>query len=385
MKNKEIRSAYVHFPFCQKKCPYCDFVSYPLPQKEKEGYIDALLKEMEITKHLVKEKTPLSTVYLGGGTPSLFSPKEIRRVLDGLSGLFSFAPEAEITMEVNPGTVSMEALLGYKKAGVNRISMGVQSFSDSILKNIGRIHDAAQATTAIQMVKAVGFSNFSCDLMTGLPGQTEKDAIHSLFSLLDLGVPHISFYALSIEEGTPFYQMYQKREELLPTQEEERRMYHQMLSSLEKKGYRQYEISNCSLPGFESRHNLSYWKALPYYGFGCGAHSYYLGKRRGNTASIEEYQEALEKENPSLLDFQQVEEDITAADEKKEFMLLGFRVTNGVSEEEYQKRFGAELLLDFGDEIEGLLRQGYIDKKDGRIFIKKEKLDVANIVFREFV
>ena len=388
------RSVYVHFPFCVQKCPYCDFVSYPVGSRHDrdsadcsamDGYIDGILREIEATARIASEDglsiLPLETVYLGGGTPSLFAPEEIGRVLATLRECFGILPDAEISMEANPGTVSESSLTDYRSVGVSRISMGVQSLSDGILRRIGRIYSGAEAVASMEAALRAGFLSLSCDLMTGLPGQTAKDAMDSLEALIRLGVPHISFYALSLEEGTPFYDRYASREELLPSQESEREMHHRMLARLAEAGYKHYEISNCALPGHESRHNRMYWKALPYYGLGAGAHSYFAGKRRANSADVGEYLAA----DGSALGFQSVEEEVDLPGEKREFMLLGFRLLDGVSAAEYKERFGSELCADFGSELRALETAGYLKSENGCYRIRKDRLDFANEVFRGFV
>ena len=383
------RSAYVHFPFCVKKCPYCDFISFPLASCGREGYADALAGEIALTAKKMgpeRESAPLSTIYMGGGTPSVFSPEEIESVLKSLFSSFPVSGDAEITLEANPGTVDTESLTGYRKAGINRISLGIQSFSDLVLRRIGRIHSATQAGEAIDSVKSAGFSNFSCDLMTGLPGQTVEDALDGVRYLVRRQVPHISLYALTLESGTAFCQKYRGREEVfLPSQEIEREMYHGMIDVMRQSGYVHYEISNCSLPGYESRHNLNYWEALPYYGFGCGARSYYRGKRRANTENLPIYLNAMSGKNPQLSLVQQIEERISAREEKKEYMLLGFRRITGISGEDYRIRFGSEVRSDFGAQISSLLRKKYIEERENCFCICADKMDFANAVFREFV
>lgn len=383
----KVRAAYIHFPFCQNKCPYCDFVSYALRDVSTAGYVDALIREMELISKSEDGafSAPFDTLYLGGGTPCVFSPEEIERVVQKAQSLFSFSENIEITMEVNPGAVTKESLGEYKNTGINRISLGVQSFSNDVLENIGRIHDATAAVRCITAIRESGFTNFSCDLMTGLPGQSVSSALESAMRLVDLQVPHISHYALTLAQGTPFYQKYIQHPEFLPPEDKERQMHHAILSLLEKNGYHHYEISNCCFPGYESRHNINYWKALPYYGFGCGAHSYYAGKRRANTADICDYREKLFLPDAELSLFQKIEEEISPDEEKKEFILLGLRLLSGVSKDEYHSRFHADLTVDFSQEIASLCEAGLLVEKDACFFIPPDKLDVANLVFMKFV
>jgi oxygen-independent coproporphyrinogen III oxidase len=379
---EKITAAYLHFPFCVRKCPYCDFVSFENCLEKRGEYTDALIKEIEQTE---KSGTALQTIYMGGGTPSLFSPDQIRRILTALEERFGIRNNAEITIEANPGTVDLKSLSGYRKAGVNRISIGVQSFSDPLLCTLGRIHSGEQARKAIEAAKSAGFSNISCDLMTGLPGQSLEDAEESLRILLEYGVPHISFYALTLEEGTPYYGKYRTHDELLPDPDLERTMYNKLLIKLRSAGYRHYEISNSAKPGFESRHNLTYWKALPYYGFGCGAYSYRNNMRQGYTGDLNIYLKEISKPDPDLAAVLVDSEVIGSEERKKEFMLLGFRLMEGVSPEEFYLRFGERMENLFAVNLKRLSGRGLILFENGRYRLSDAGLDFANEVFREFV
>lgn len=401
--NTKILSAYIHFPFCVKKCPYCDFVSYAGCMDKKEAYIKALCREIELTgkeqeiaeslhdlqgcgdREAARTNPGLATIYMGGGTPSLFSPEELQDVLQALRDHFGIQESAEITLEVNPGTVNRAAFLGYRAIGINRISIGVQSFSQPILTSLGRIHTSGQAVNAIHMAQAAGFTNISCDLMTGLAGQSLADAEDSLAILLENRVPHVSFYALIIEEGTPFFEKYESHEELLPSPDLERSMYHLMLSRLKAEGYVHYEISNCGKPGFESRHNMVYWNALPYYGFGCGAFGYRQGKRTGNTTDLSAYIQAMTGPLAELSGIVTESEEINEKESRKEFMLLGFRMMAGVSAEEFRKRYNVEMQEVFGCNLQILLSKDLIVHEKDRFFLSEKGLDYANEVFREFV
>lgn len=399
----QILSAYIHFPFCVKKCPYCDFVSYADCMDKKESYIEALCREIELTgKEQGTAETlyasqgcgasggfsqypGLATVYMGGGTPSLFTPEELGIVLQALRSNFGIQESAEITLEVNPGTVSQESLLGYHAIGINRISIGVQSFSQPILTALGRIHTSVQAVNAIQMAQTAGFTNISCDLMTGLAGQSLADVEDSLTILLKHRVPHVSFYALIVEEGTPFFDKYNEHEELLPAPDLERSMYHRMLARLKAEGYVHYEISNCGKPGFESRHNMTYWRAEPYYGFGCGAFGYWKGRRTGNTTDLNAYISAMTGPLPDLSGIVTECEEIDENESRKEFMLLGFRMMTGVSSEEFRKRYDVNMEDLFGMSLQILLKKDLIVHEKDRYFLSTKGLDYANEVFSEFV
>jgi len=390
-----ILSAYIHFPFCVKKCPYCDFVSYAGCLDKKEAYIEALCREIirtgqekcgsQIKAGSDVSDSMLETIYMGGGTPSLFSPEQIAAVLRQLRDTFGIRNDAEITLEVNPGTVDKDAFSGYRAIGINRISIGVQSFSPALLSALGRIHSSEQAKNAIKWAKESGFTNISCDLMTGLAGQTIEDAQESLSVLLDNHIPHISFYALTLEEGTPFFEKYLNHEELLPAPELERGMYHEMILRLEKEGYIHYEISNCAKPGFESRHNSTYWRALPYYGFGCGAYSYTQAKRIGNTPDLTAYIDAMANPSADLSDIICETEEIDETENQKEYMLLGFRMMSGVSSDQFRRRYGLRMEDVFGGNLQRLISKGLILHEQDRYFLSDKGTDFANEVFREFV
>lgn len=379
---ERISAAYLHFPFCVRKCPYCDFVSFENCLEKRGEYTDAIIREIGRT---VKGAGRLETVYMGGGTPSLFTPQQIGRILNALEERFGFGNSPEITIEANPGTVDLKSLSGYRDAGVNRISIGVQSFSDSLLLTLGRIHSGGQARKTIEAARSAGFTNISCDLMTGLPGQTLEDAEDSLGVLLEYGIPHISFYALTLEEGTPYYRKYEKHDELLPEPELERIMYKRLLARLKNAGYRHYEISNSAKPGFESRHNITYWKALPYYGFGCGAFSYRNDIRQGNTGDLGLYLREMAKAEPDPSVLLTDAESIGAEERKKEFMLLGFRLLEGVSPEAFFVRFGERMEDLFAENLARLAARGLIESGNGRYRLSEAGLDFANEVFREFV
>ena len=389
-------SAYIHIPFCVQKCLYCDFISFTKNNEKIEQYIECVKKEIELTRlelnkplngHFLTKSNPekLQTIYFGGGTPSVLPPAAIEQFLIALTQHFGIEASAEITIEVNPGTITDEKLQIYKSIGINRLSVGVQSFSDDVLKKAGRIHSAKEARLAIEMIQNAGFTNINCDLMTGLPGQTLSDAENSLYELVKYQIPHISFYALGIEENTPFYQIYLKHPDFFPSVEDERKMHHRLLDILRSEKYKHYEISNCAIQGFESRHNINYWKAESYFGFGCGAHSYYRSERRGNTSDLDKYIMFLSDEHAKLSSVQQIEEKINLKEAKKEFILLGLRILDGISEAEYRIRFQSDMQNDFGPVLNKLKSEGYLDMQDNKYCIARDKLDYANHVFREFV
>jgi len=288
-------------------------------------------------------------------------------------------------LEVNPGTVSPDLIKGYVDAGINRISIGVQSFSDKLLQLLGRIHTCEQAITAIDYARDAGFSNISCDLMIGLPGQSIQEAMASLNILIEKKIPHISIYSLSLEDGTPFKTKYSRSIDDLAPPETEREMYHSLIHRMCERGYNHYEISNLAMPGFESRHNTTYWKAMPYYGFGCAAHSYFGGYRIENTSDLSRYISVLCGHAPSLQKINEEKIEIDTSEEQKEFMLLGLRLLRGVSGDEYLKRFGKTIDESFYKELEKHLADGLLERKKDLIRLSSKGVDFANVVFRDFV
>jgi oxygen-independent coproporphyrinogen-3 oxidase len=384
MTDMPVGSAYIHIPFCERKCAYCDFVSYADRSNKKDGYVQAIIREIELTREDCSSAGPLSTLYFGGGTPTTFSPEQLSAIMDALRSCFGVDKDAEISLEMNPGTVDSLSLRQYRDIGFNRASIGVQSFSDGLLSLLGRIHNAEEAQATIFEARAAGFHNINCDLMLGLPGQTLDDALHSTNKLISLEIPHISFYSLSVEEGTAFYDRYHNHEEFLPSPDLERQMYHSMLELLKKHGYQHYEISNCAWPGYESRHNTVYWRALPYYGFGCGAHAYLKRKRIGKMRDLDRYIHIMNT-GGSIRDIIEEDEYIDLSENQREFMLLGFRLTEGISEEEFLRRFGLPVRDVFGGELSDLLEKGLILFSGGHYFLSGKGLDFANEVFRSFV
>ena len=280
---------YIHIPFCKQKCLYCDFPSYQGIEHSIGSYIDCLKKEIEMTSGACKDYK-VTTIYIGGGTPSYIDARHIEGILEVCRKNFEIDPDAEISMESNPGTLTKENLLIYKNAGVNRISIGLQAAQNKILKTLGRIHDFKEFEEGYYLARQAGFSNINIDLMLGLPGQTFEDWQETLEKACSLKPEHISAYSLKLEEGTPFYNKYYKEDALeLPPEEIERDMYHYAVNFLGEKGFEHYEISNFAKEGLECKHNLVYWKRGPYIGLGLGAHSFFEGKRFFNTYDMKQY------------------------------------------------------------------------------------------------
>lgn len=393
-----VTSAYVHIPFCVKKCAYCDFASYAGCLDRLPAYVDAVIREIAISAETAKnanraskannadraERHPLKTVFLGGGTPSLLSPVQIDGLLQALADAFGLDELAEITIEANPGTVQLEQLRSYRQAGCNRISIGVQSMQPHLLRLLGRIHQPEESVESIQMAHEAGFSRISADLMLGLPEQTIADVDATARAILTLPVSHLSFYSLSLEPGTVFHDRYDRHPEWLPDEETERAQYETVRERAAAAGLVPYEISNAARPGEACRHNLVYWEARPYHGFGAGAHSYVGGVRRGNTTGIEEYLTqiaAADHPFPAAA----TQERLSRSQQEQEFMLLGLRLLDGVDADRFTARFGGDLFAVFKNEIQLLTTRGLIERSGQHVRLTRLGLDLANQVFMEFV
>ena len=367
---------YLHIPFCIKKCDYCDFLSGPSTRAGQEAYIYALLREMEtVSKNL--KKRPVDTVFIGGGTPSVPECDVMEKLLQGLRDYFLFSADAEVTIEANPGTLTPEKLSIYRKYGINRISIGLQSPNNKELAMLGRIHNYAQFLESFQMARAAGFSNINVDLMFAIPGQSYDGWIENLQTVAALGPEHISAYSLIIEEGTPFF-----RKKLdLPDEDTEYRMYEDVAAVLKEYDYHQYEISKYAKAGYECRHNEGYWQRKDYLGLGLGAASLLGMERFSNTADMQEYL----KNSSAPEKIRKNRELLTREDEMAEFMFLGLRMTQGVSKKEFQEYFGTAIENIYGEVLKKYKKQGLLLEESGRIFLSREGIHVSNAVMAEFL
>jgi len=341
-------------------------------------YFDALKQDINsceiIPSAAYTEQT--DTVYVGGGTPSVPDSLKLCKAFESVRDKFSVS-EGEFTIEVNPFSLSTGKARDYVAAGFNRISIGVQSLHDGTLKTLGRLHDRKAALRAIDVAAKAGFTNISCDLITGVPGQKLEEITEDADVLLAMGVKHISAYSLSIEEGTPFYDKYKGRLTEFVSEDEEREMYHGLRRVLQSRGMASYEISNSAYKGFESLHNLCYWDACEYYAFGAGSHGYLGDVRFAHPDNIKSY-----IENPSKVI---TEETLTLDDKKKEFCMLALRTSGGIDTMEYKRRFKESFSDRFSEEILRLTEEGLIQSLEGRIFLTEKGLDLANIAFMEFI
>ena len=359
-QNSRIQSAYIHIPFCKHKCLYCDFNSFDNQDDIISEYINALKKEIERY-----EIESLYTTYIGGGTPSYIDEKYITEILNLLP------KSIETTIEINPGTITLEKLLAYKNAGINRISIGLQTADDNILKLIGRIHTLKEFEEAYNLIRKVGFENVNVDLMFGLPTQTLDNFKESVEYLLKIRPEHISAYSLILHND-----IFKD----LPTDEEERSMYHYLIERLQQAGYIHYEISNFALQGYESKHNMEYWKQHEYYGFGAGASSFMDKKRYTNVKNINKYI-SLINENKDVKIF---EEELKYEDEINEYMMLGLRMIDGINIKQTNEKYDINVLEKYKDSLEKLEKLGLINIDDN-IRLTSKGLDLANIVWQEFI
>ena len=376
------RGIYVHIPFCKSKCIYCDFNSFAKKDECIEPYIKALIKEIE---EYAKENKDIlvKSIFIGGGTPSYINEKYIKKILDTIKQNFEIINNAEITIEVNPGTVNKRKLETYYKSGINRLSIGLQSTNDKILKLIGRVHDFEDFLETIRMAQLVGFSNINADCMIGLPTQNIYDVEDTLNVLINLRLTHISVYSLIVEPNTPLENKINSGELKLPDEEMERYMYWFAKRKLEENGYLHYEISNFARPLFRCKHNLDCWNQKEYKGFGISASSYENGVRFTNTPSIDTYIKNIE--NEKFKDNYIIEEKQDKEAMMKEYMILGLRKIMGVNINDFIKKFEISPLYKFNKEITKLIREGLIEANEHSIRLSKKGLDLANIVWEEFV
>ena len=377
MKNKEI-GIYVHIPFCKRKCDYCDFISYSNKDSKIQEYIEAVKKEIE----LQKIKSEITTIYVGGGTPSYIESKYIKEIIEEIKKK-NVSNDAEITIEINPGTVTLEKLRDYKENGINRLSIGLQTTQNNLLKQIGRIHDFEQFVETYKMARKEGFKNINIDLMLGLPNQRIKDLKDSLEKVIELQPEHISVYSLIVEEGTPICNKIEKGDLELPEEELERNMYWYVKNTLELNGYKHYEISNFARNGYESKHNLNCWNQKEYIGIGLAAHSYRDITRYSNTEQMGEYIRNVKNQN---LERNRIIHEIQKEDDtKKEYMILGLRQIDGIKISEFKEKFGDNPIYLFRNELKKLSDENLINIDEDNIKLTNKGIDFANLVWEEFV
>lgn len=396
---------YIHIPFCIKKCNYCDFLSFPASDETINNYCLALEEEIIRTARALEEekagtrcafendvvgpahslddlksKTKISSIFFGGGTPSILLPEQIARLFVCIREYFCIDDEAEISIEANPGTITPEKLAAWKEAGINRLSIGLQSTDESLLKTLGRIHNFRQFTENYKMARAFGFDNINIDLISSLPGQTLSDWITTLDRVVALKPDHISAYSLIIEEGTPF----SKNEDILeslPGEDTDREIYEVTKKILSDHGYCRYEISNYALKGKECRHNTGYWDGSSYLGLGLGAASYYNKARFSNDNNLCQYLKKPFVPLKERMDYHK----LTREEEMEDRMIFGLRMMRGISCSQFERDFGISLDMVYGDIIRKYQRYGLIEEKEGRVRLTDRGIDVSNLIFEDLL
>lgn len=373
---------YIHIPFCRQKCFYCDFPSFAGRERYEADYTDALCRELAVQGVLYREKwgSP-RTIYMGGGTPSLLPIGLLAKILQAIADVFGNAADREFTVECNPGTVDAAKLRALRAGGVNRLSFGVQTFDDTLLKKIGRIHTGAQAREAMALARTAGFQNVSMDLIYGLPGESLAELERDLEAMVALEPEHISIYGLQLEEGTAFAKMQEMGRLMLPDDDTVERMYDTMTAFLPAHGYARYEISNFAKPGFESRHNLSYWQDVPYLGVGAAAHSYLEGQRYENVREIPAYIEGIRTGKG----VRRQEETMTREIAMEEFAFLALRTARGIDRARFERRFGVPLEAVYADAIAKLKRQGLLEADEAGVHLTPLGMKYGNMAFEEFL
>ena len=379
MDRKEL-GIYVHIPFCKQKCYYCDFVSYANKNSCIKEYIEAV--QSEIKNYKLKEYI-VTTIYIGGGTPSYIKSEYIKKIIETIRSNFEIDKKCEITIEVNPGTVTKPKLQQYKQFGINRLSIGLQTTNNKLLKQIGRIHTYEEFVETYEDAKSVGFNNINVDLIIGIPNQTFEEIKREMEQILKLNPNHISVYSLIVEEGTPLEKIIQEGKYKLPDEELERKMYWYVKKYLEQNGYNHYEISNFAKTGKESKHNQNCWEQKEYIGVGAAAHTYLDNVRYSNIENVEKYISNI-KDKKYLIN-RIIQEKQNLEEKQKEYMLLGLRKINGVSIKEFKNKFGENPIYIFRKELEKLEKMKLIQIDGDEIKLTNKGIDLANIAWQEFV
>ena len=370
-------SLYLHIPFCEKKCNYCSFVSFCKPKNEIENYVNALCEEIKLS--LTKEHS-LLTIYLGGGTPSLLNQNQIQKIFETIKNSANISPNAEITIEVNPNSVTREKLLAYKQNGINRISVGIQSLNNKSLQTLGRLHNAKQAKNALKLIKSCGFENISVDLMLGIPHSTKTNIKHALKHFAKTAT-HISAYSLILEENTMLFNLFNAGKIKLPSEEKTVKQYEFVEKFLAKKGFLKYEVSNFAKCGFESKHNNAYWSLDDYLGLGVSAHSFVDNVRFSNPNSLEDYFEMMQNQNFEM----RASEKISNSKLKEEFIMLSLRLIKGIDLIKYAKIFNEKLEEKKQKEIDLLINLDLLKMQNSKLFATKKGFNVLNQIILKLI
>ena len=370
---------YVHIPFCSSRCSYCDFATGLYQSELAERYVAALVEEIRTSRH---GGANVDTIYFGGGTPSLLAPAQLDRILATLSEQFEIDRTAEVTLEINPGSVTREKLEAFRSLGINRASFGAQTFDDRELAKLGRSHTAADALKTFTDLRNAGFTNISFDLIAGLPGQTLQGWQRNIKQALDLNPEHLSFYLLEVHSGTPLAEHIRRGLQPVPDDDLAGVMYQWMLDCASEAGYEHYEISNLCRPGFHSRHNVKYWVAAPYFGFGCSAHSYDGRVRRwSNHRDVLKYVETIENGGSPIVD----EQELSETDLRAEALFLGMRLMRGVDVRRYRESFGVDLREAHAADLDRFRKAGLLEFEGDLIRLTRTGALLSNEVFAAFV
>ena len=379
MDDKRI-GLYVHIPYCRQKCSYCDFNSYASMEGTVPEYFNALNNEISSYSDMLQGFT-VKTVFMGGGTPSYVDSKYIHQLMSSLNRHMNIEGDAEISIETNPGTLTEKKLSVYREAGINRLSIGLQAWQNSLLKYLGRINNIEDFITNYKLALKAGFNNINVDLIFGIPGQSIKDWTDTIDNISQLDITHLSCYSLKIEEGTPFGLQLEKGKLKAVEDELDREMYWLAIEKLRNNGFKQYEISNFAREGYECRHNLVYWNAEEYVGFGAGAHSYFNKKRFNNVGDIHRYSSLINNNESTIENVQAIDEQ----DSMSEYMILRLRLVEGVLSKDFEQRFGVALSTKYSKQIERLVSSGLADFNGNKLRLTQKGLDLANQAFVEFI
>ena len=368
---------YLHIPFCVRKCAYCDFLSSPADELTKDQYVKALIREIKSHNQQYTDYT-VTTIFIGGGTPSILKSEQIISIFKAIRESFEIRHDAEITIEVNPGTVTEEKLYAWKEAGINRLSIGLQTVNDDELKMLGRIHSYEQFLDTFAMARKADFTNINVDLISAIPGQTFESWCETLRTVAELSPEHISAYSLIIEEGTPFFDKYAEHEELLPDEDTERKIYEETERILDEYGYKRYEISNYAKEGYKCWHNCGYWERKEYLGLGIGSASLIGDRRFNNVSDLEKYLTTnnIEYENVEIL---------TEKEQMEEFMFLGLRMMDGVQKSKFKQVFSRDMEDIYGDILSDLYNKKLLEISGDTIRLTRHGIDVSNYVFEKFL
>lgn len=372
---------YIHIPFCSKKCNYCDFYSVNWNDEAENKYTEAVLNEIKGYKDKLKVGYTVDTIFFGGGTPTIIKPASLHRIMEGLSEILEIDKYSEISMEANPNTLTAEKLREYREIGINRLSIGIQSLNDEILKKIGRIHSSREALEAVDRAKNIGFENINTDIMFNIPGQTIDDIEDTLTKIIEKDIKHISFYSLKLEKGTPMYTMEKNNKIIMPDEEYERDMYYAGRDVMEERRLFQYEISNFAREGFECRHNLKYWNQEEYIGLGPSSHSFLNNVRYSNPSDLAVYCERGMRNGPERIILEELDNDDLAF----EYIMLRLRLTEGLNLKDFNNKFSADFNEMYSSQISYLIKNSLLELKDDNIRLTKKGMDISNYVIEEFM